>query len=86
MPTFTGRVTCVQISDSTGFTTVEDSAGDSETFVLYSGNIPPTVTSFTRIQHSMWLSMLRDAMANGLQVRVIHPSGSAAVTTLRLDG
>lgn len=85
MATFIGNVTCVNIADGSGFTTIEDSSGTKETFILFFGtSIPPNVTSFTRILHSMWLSMLRDAMSHGLTVRVVHPTGSAAISSVQL--
>lgn len=85
MPTFNGNVTCVNVADGSAFTTIQDSTGTRETFILYFGTtIPPNVTSFTRILHSMWLSMLRDAMTNGLTVKVGHPTGSAAISSVQL--
>jgi hypothetical protein len=85
MPNFTGTVDCVQIADGFGFTRLSDSGGDTETFILYFGTtIPSSITAFTRIQHSMWLSMLRDSIAHGLTVTISHPTGSAEVTAVRL--
>ena len=85
MAMFTGTVTCVQIAEGFGFTTVRDSGGNTETFILYFGNtIPATLTAFTRIQHSMWLSLLRESITNGVPVTISHPSNSAEVTAIRL--
>jgi len=85
----TGTVRCFQISDDAAFTTLEDSGGSTETFILWfapgtSGGIPRTLTAYTRIMHSMWVSQLREALSNNLSVTLIHPSGSAEVTAVRL--
>jgi hypothetical protein len=76
----------VQIADDSGFTELRAASGDTETFILYFGTtIPPMVTAFTRIQQSMWLSMLREAMSNGLTVTITHPTDSAVVNIVRLE-
>lgn len=90
MPSITGNVRCLQVSDDFGFTTIEDSVtGDTETFILWfapgtGSGIPSNLTAFTRIMHSMWISQLRTAHADNLSITIIHPSNSAAVTTVRL--
>jgi hypothetical protein len=85
MPTIVGTVKCFRVSEDFGFTTIEEAPGVTETFILWFGTtIPPNLTSFTRIAHSMWVSMLRDAHANGLTVRLSHASGSAIVGDLQL--
>jgi hypothetical protein len=86
MPIFTGTVDCVSVNETAGFTTIEDSTGDKETFILWFGTtIPGTLTAFTRVLHSMWLALLRDAQSNGLSVTISHPSGSAEVTNVRVN-
>lgn len=85
MPTMTGTVKCLRLNEGAGFTTIEESPGVTETFILWFGTtIPPDLTSFTRIVHSMWVSLLREAHANGLTVRISHPTNSAAVTDVQL--
>jgi hypothetical protein len=90
MPQITGTVRCISVSDDAGFTTIDDpTAGTSETFILWfvpgtGGGIPSDLTSFTRILHSMWLSFLREAHANNLTITLIHPEGSAEVSSIRL--
>jgi hypothetical protein len=85
MPIVTGTVKCLQISEGAGFTTIEEAPGVNETLILWFGTtIPPQITSFTRVVHSMWVSLLREAHANGLTVRVSHPSGSAEVSNVQL--
>lgn len=87
MADITGTVTCIQVGDDFAFTTINDGAGDSETFILWlspGSNIPPAVNAYTRVMHSMWISMLREAKANNLTVRVASPSNSAAVSFVQL--
>jgi hypothetical protein len=85
MPTVTGAVKCLRVNETYGFTTIEASPGVTETFILWFGtSIPPDLTSFTRIAHSMWVSMLREAHANGLTVLISHPANSAAVSEVQL--
>ena len=87
MPEITGTVRCLQIADSYAFTTIETAAGDRETFLLWwfpgDGGIPDELNSFTRIMHSMWVSILREARSNNLTVTLQHPSGSAEVTAVQ---
>ena len=85
MATTTGTVKCLRVSEGAGFTTIEQSPGVTETFILWFGtSIPSSLTSFTRIAHSMWVSILRDAHANRLTVSVFHPDGSAIVSDVQL--
>jgi hypothetical protein len=87
MPVKTGTVECVRVSESAAFTRIQGTDGVDETFILWYApgtQIPRTLTSFTRIVHSMWLSMLREAQANSLTVQVFHPTNSAEVTALQL--
>lgn len=86
MPLFTGTVTCLSVSEGAGFTTIQDADGSRETFILwFSTTIPGTLTAFTRVLHSMWLALLRDAAANGWSVTISHPEDSAEVTNVRVD-
>lgn len=90
MSHITGTVRCLSISDAAAFTTIEESGtGTKEIFILWwlpgtGGGIPNNLTSFTRIMHSMWVSLLREARSNALTVTIVHPSGSAEVTAVRL--
>jgi hypothetical protein len=86
MPQFVGTVNCVSVSEGAGFTTLEDADGGTETFILwFSTTIPSSLTAFTRVLHSMWLALLRDAATNGWPVTISHPTGSAEVTNVRID-
>jgi hypothetical protein len=90
MALITGSVRCISVSDIAAFTTIRDAAtATDETLILWfapgsGGGTPPDLTSFTRILHSMWISLLRDAHANNLTVTVVHPNNSAAISSVRL--
>lgn len=91
MPEIIGKVQCVRIADASAFVTIEEvGTGDTETFILWllpgtGSGIPSNLTSFTRIMHSMWLSLLREARENDLTVTLVHPTNSAEVTALGLN-
>ena len=81
----TGTVKCISVSELAGFTRIEDSNGVNEDFILwFAGGIPASLNSFTRILHSMWLSMLREAQGSQEPVTISHPDNSAEVTNVRL--
>ena len=82
MALMTGNVTCVSVVDDAGFTQLVDTAGETETFILWFA--PPEVSAFERIMHSMWVSLLREALVNGLRVTVAHPDGNARITNVQL--
>jgi hypothetical protein len=89
VPEMTGTVRCLQIADDFGFTAIENPAtGGSEPFILWwfpgtSGGIPEELNFFTRIMHSMWVSLLREARSNNLSVTVVHLADSAVVTAVQ---
>lgn len=82
MATMTGTVSCVRVIDDAGFTQLVDAAGEEEVFILWLA--PPEISAFERIMHSTWVSLLREAMASGLPVTVVHPEGNARITALQL--
>lgn len=90
MPRMSGTVRCILVADDYAFTTIEDTTiGDSETFILWwfpgtGGGIPSGLNSFTRIMHSTWISLLREARSNNLNVTVSHSDGSAGITSVQL--
>jgi hypothetical protein len=85
MPRMTGTVNCLQIAEIAGFTTIEDAGGNTETFILWFGSsIPSQLNAFTRVVHSMWVSVLREAHSNGKTVTITHPSGSAEILNIEL--
>lgn len=85
MPEMTGTVTCFQLAEIAAFTTIKDAACNEETFILWFGStIPQDLNAFSRVVHSMWVSVLREAHANGLTVTVVHPNNSAEIIALQL--
>jgi hypothetical protein len=79
----TGTVTCVQVGDDFGFTTLQVTPTTKETFILWTATStePPV---HTRIVQSDWIALLREAMAAGLKVVVSHADGSAIATAVQL--
>jgi hypothetical protein len=79
----TGTVTCVQVGDDFGFTTLQVTPTTKETFILWTGTTtePPV---HTRIVQSDWIALLREAMAANLKVVVSHSDGSAIATAVQL--
>lgn len=49
-----------------------------ETFLIWSGSNPSAV-------QRMWVSLLRDALVNGLLVRILHGEASGAITGVTLS-
>lgn len=88
MAQITGTVQCIRVSEGAGFTSIQDAAtGETEAFILWfapGSGIPDEVTAFTRILHSQWISLLREAHTHGQSVTVFHPEGSAEVTAIQL--
>jgi hypothetical protein len=85
MPEMTGTVVCVRVAEDSAFTTLQDASGTQEAFVLWflpGIGIPASLNAFTRVLHSMWLSLLREAKSSGAPVTIVHPNGSAEVTSL----
>lgn len=89
MPEMIGKVRCVRVNETAGFLTIEDEGtGEMEVFILWllpGSSIPSSLTSFTRIVHSMWLSLIRQARDDDLTVTVVHPDNSAEVVALQLN-
>jgi predicted N-acyltransferase len=83
MATSTGTVTCVQVGDDFGFTTLQVTPTTKETFILWTGTTtePPVRT---RIVQSDWIALLRQALADNLTVVVNHQDGSAIATAVQL--
>lgn len=91
MAQFRGTVRCVSVNEDSAFTRLEDATGDTETFILWflpgtGGGIPRQLNSFTRVLHSMWVSLLREAHAGNLNITIIHQNGSAAIDGVQLGG
>jgi hypothetical protein len=79
----TGTVECLSIADDSGFTTIKDAQTQTnETFILWLN--PRDITEFSRVLQSMWVSQIRQAIADGLAVTVAHATNSAIVTSVQL--
>jgi len=78
-----GTVDCLQVGDDYGFVRITEAGGVKEILILWYS--PSEVSAFTRVMHSMWLSMLREAMAAGTLVNLTHESGSAFVTFVQVN-
>ena len=82
MPVFTGEPDKVFVNEIIAVVTLTQVATDTtEHFLLWS-EIGKTYTPSERLLHGMWLSLVRDALADGRNVRVAHPDGSALITSL----
>jgi hypothetical protein len=80
----TGTVECVRVAEDSAFLSLRVGA-QSVPFVLWflPGSVfPPDLTSFTRVLHSMWLSLIREAVTTGAPITVVHPNNGANVTAL----
>jgi len=89
MAEFTGTVRCLHVSEFASFTTLDDGAGATETFILWfqpggGSGIPPQLDAFTRVLHSMWISLLREARSSGDSVTIDRPTNSTEVVAVQL--
>ncbi|WP_067537664.1 hypothetical protein [Nocardia crassostreae] len=83
MAEMVGTVICVHTTTASGFTQIMNAAGEREVFTLWSTSLP---TASERVTHSMWVTLLREALINGRQVTVFHPDDSSNVTAVQLGG
>ena len=83
MPTITGVVECVRIADDNAFVRIRESGGDLETLIVWFS--PSDPSAFTRVMHSMWVSILRDAITSNKTVTAITASGGAQILSLTLN-
>jgi hypothetical protein len=80
----TGTVSCVRVAEAAGFLVLQVQQTEVP-FVLWfaPGSIfPRDLNSFTRVLHSMWLSLIREAHATGATVTVVHGNNDSNVTAL----
>ena len=83
MATITGIVDCIRIADDVCFVKViEDGTGDSEYFIVWVSPADPS--AFTRVMHSMWLSLLRDSLDSNRNVTVITAGDGATIVDIEL--
>ena len=78
-----GKVNCLQVGDDFCFVGIVDANGVNEAFILWYS--PSEPSAFTRVMHSMWLAMLREAMAAGTVVNLTHDTGGAIVIVVQVN-
>jgi len=76
MATITGAVECIRLGDDIGFVRIREGSGDTETLLIWFS--PSDPSAFTRVLHSMWVSILRDAITSNKTVTAITSSSSGA--------
>jgi hypothetical protein len=81
MPSVTGKVVEVHVSVDYGWARIEREDGLIEKVVVWSDlfeeYVPPQ-----RIQHGIWLAMLRDALAHGYTVDATTPDEISPMDSL----
>ena len=82
MPTVQGTVSEIDVFEEYAWVKIEDS-GDTETVFIWS-NYAADYSPQQRLVHGAWLSLLREALVNRLQVSVYHPSDSSMMSSLDL--
>jgi hypothetical protein len=96
LPETYGLVQCLKVGDGFGFTTLVAPQGfvgltfvnEHEHFILWWNGVstPSQPDTSTRMKHDQWVSLLREAMANDISVRLSHPKDSAIVTSVQIGG
>ena len=81
MCTITGAVECIRIADDIGFVRIREGNGETETLLIWFS--PSDPSAFTRVLHSMWVSMLRDAITSNKSVTAI--TSNAQILSLTLN-
>jgi len=83
MATVTGVVDCIRVlNDECFIKIIENETDEIETFIAWVSQTDPS--AFTRIMHSMWLSLLRDSLDSGRSVTVVTASHGAIITQVEL--
>ncbi len=82
MATTAGTVDCIRVGDDFSFVGIKDATGVFEGFIVWFG--PQDPSAFTRIMHSMWLLMLKEAFISRDTVIVAHDTNSAYIRSVEL--
>jgi hypothetical protein len=83
MATVTGVVDCIRVlNDECLIKVIENETDEIETFIVWVSPTDPS--AFTRIMHSMWLSLLRDSLDSGRSVTVVTARHGALITQVEL--
>jgi hypothetical protein len=83
MPSVTGRVFDVYVSDGYAWARITDEGGVNTKVFIWSDAIEDYLPT-QRILHGMWLAMLRDALANNLTVDAETPELDTRLVGLRV--
>jgi len=83
MATITGAVECIRLADDIGFVRIREASNETETLLIWFS--PSDPSAFTRVLHSMWVSMLRDSITSNKTVTAITSSGGAQILSLTLN-
>lgn len=68
-----------------GLTISPNDGGASETLLIWS-EIGQTYSPREKLLHGTWLSLLREALSDGREVRCTHPDGNALITSVTAYG
>lgn len=84
MPYTTGKVKCVDVSASLGWFAgvVPTQSANIEYFSIAQPN--DILSTVDRIMHNNWVSLLRQAIANNIDVRVEHNAFSGQILGVQL--
>jgi hypothetical protein len=88
----TGLVSCLQVGDAFGFTSIVFPAShggvnnENEHFILWWRGVttPLEPDASTRAKHDQWLSLLQEAMAYNFTVTIAHADNSAIVWSVQV--
>lgn len=81
MATVEGSVSLIYVNPSWCCVTINQTAGGSETVLLWSyTNQPDNATN--RLLHANYLALTRDAFVHSKTIQVVHPDSSAIVDSV----
>jgi hypothetical protein len=84
MATVTGVVDCIRVLNDECFVKIiENETDEIEYFIVWVSPTDPS--AFTRVMHSMWLSLLRDSLDSGRSVTVVTTTHGATITQVELQ-
>jgi hypothetical protein len=82
-----GTVRCVRVSDDAAFTSIiEQGTNFKHLFILWWDVLatPANPAARTRIAHSNWVGLLRQAMASNIIVIITHSANSSIALNVQL--
>lgn len=78
-----GVVSCLRVGDDFAFVTINETAGGSETLIVWFA--PRNTTAYQRVLQNTWLSLLKESLTSGATVRVAHPDDGAFILSVQLN-